>query len=164
MAQPTSCDGSRGPSRLSHNNLRRRKWRKRLPRAPRRRPRRSGSSSDGTWGVPESGTPFFYQVAALPCRELTANANRRHQRPTCQAAECAEVERRNRTIQDREGGDSNGQESSEGRKEEGSEEAVRPPLSALKGALSGPLFHWCMSDIRIDHSSNHVDNGSLGQI
>ena len=57
MAQPTRCDGHVGRRRLSHNNLRRTQWRRRL-RARRRRPRRSGNSSS-EFGGARVEHPFF---------------------------------------------------------------------------------------------------------
>ena len=63
MAQPTRCDGRVGRRRLSHNNLRRSKWRRRLRR---RRPRRSGSLRTEFGGC--SGEHPFFLVAALPSR------------------------------------------------------------------------------------------------
>src|ERR1041384_1536676 len=51
MAQPTRSDDQVVRRRLSHNNLRRKKWRRRLPRAERKRPRRSGNSAALTFGV-----------------------------------------------------------------------------------------------------------------
>jgi hypothetical protein len=51
MAQPTSSDDQAVRRRLSHNNLRRKQWRRRLPRAERKRPRRSGNSAALTFGV-----------------------------------------------------------------------------------------------------------------
>ena len=90
MAQPTNCDGSRDSSRLGHNYLRRTQWRKRLPRAPRRRPRRSGSSS-GSLGVLTRGHPFFSrQDGPIACIGHHDASHRDH-RPARQAAECAEI-------------------------------------------------------------------------
>jgi len=51
MAQPTRSDDQVVRRRLSHNNLRRKKWRRRQPRAERKRPRRSGRFSALTFGV-----------------------------------------------------------------------------------------------------------------
>src|SRR6266550_6813027 len=51
MAQPTRSDDQAVRRRLSHNNLRRKQWRRRLPRAERKRPRRSGNSAALTFGV-----------------------------------------------------------------------------------------------------------------
>ena len=90
MAQPTNCDGSRDSSRLGHNYLRRKQWRRKLPRAPRRRPRRSGSSS-GSLGCSHTSTPFFSrQDSPIACIGHHDASHRDH-RPACQAAECAEI-------------------------------------------------------------------------
>src|SRR5204862_6728791 len=51
MAQPTRSDDQAVRRRLSHNNLRRKQWRRRLPKAERKRPRRSGNSAALTFGV-----------------------------------------------------------------------------------------------------------------
>ena len=87
MAQPTRCDGREDRWRLSHNNLRRKQWRRRQ-RAERRRLLRSGSSSKCLWGCPD-GAPLFssslpaVQVAALPKRTARPEepAKRDGQRP-----------------------------------------------------------------------------------
>ena len=100
MAQPTSSDGQVVRRRLSHNNLRRKKWRRRQPRAERKRPRRSGNFSALTFGVLVEHPIFFIpvfspspQVAARPTRDTRAGQptkrGRRNAGPTCQAAECA---------------------------------------------------------------------------
>jgi hypothetical protein len=100
MAQPTRSDDQVVRRRLSHNNLRRKKWRRRQPRAERKRPRRSGSFSAlnlrGARRAPHFFIPGFSsipQVAARPMR-LTRTGQptkrgRRNAGPTCQAAECA---------------------------------------------------------------------------
>ena len=84
MAQPTRSDDQVVRRRLSHNNLRRKKWRRRLPRAERKRPRRSGKFSALTFGVLVehpiflSGHSTFQRVAARfrvhVCRELAHEA------------------------------------------------------------------------------------------
>ena len=100
MAQPTRSDDQVVRRRLSHNNLRRKKWRRRQPRAERKRPRRSGSFSALTFGVLVEHPIFLSrvfptspQVAARPTRTLRAGQptkrGRRNAGPTCQAAECA---------------------------------------------------------------------------
>src|SRR5262245_32439158 len=75
MAQPTRSDDQVVRRRLSHNNLRRKKWRRRQPRAERKRPRRSGSFSAlnlrGARRAPHFFIPGFFpspQVAAHPTR------------------------------------------------------------------------------------------------
>jgi hypothetical protein len=87
MAQPTRCDGREDRWRLSHNNLRRKQWRRRQ-RAERRRLLRSGSSSNAFRGA-RMEHPFFssslpaVQVAALPKRTARSEepAKRDGQRP-----------------------------------------------------------------------------------
>ena len=66
MAQPTRSDGQVVRRRLSHNNLRRKKWRRRQPRAERKRPRRSGNFSALTFGVLVEH-PIFFSIAASCC-------------------------------------------------------------------------------------------------
>jgi hypothetical protein len=100
MAQPTRSDGRVVRRRLSHNNLRRKKWRRRQPRAERKRPRRSGRFSALTFGVLVEHPIFLSrvfsqspQVAAHSTRCMRAGQptkrGRRNAGPTCQAAECA---------------------------------------------------------------------------
>src|SRR5262245_9023906 len=100
MAQPTRSDDQVVRRRLSHNNLRRKKWRRRQPRAERKRPRRSGSFSAlnlrGARRAPHFFIPGFSsipQVAAHPMRVTRTGQptkrGRRNAGPTCQAAECA---------------------------------------------------------------------------
>ena len=100
MAQPTRSDDQAVRRRLSHNNLRRKKWRRRLPRAERKRPRRSGKFSAVTFRGARLSTPFFYPdpfIAPSCCspasrparRELAHEARSPNAGPTCQAAECA---------------------------------------------------------------------------
>jgi hypothetical protein len=100
MAQPTRSDDRVVRRRLSHNNLRRKKWRRRQPRAERKRPRRSGRFSALTFGVLVEHPIFlsrgFFQShhelllarrvqrAGQPTKRGCHNAG-----PTCQAAECA---------------------------------------------------------------------------
>src|SRR6185503_8432840 len=97
MAQPTRCDGREDRWRLSHNNLRRKQWRRRQ-RAERRRLLRSGSSSKCLWGCPDGAPLFFSNLTTCPmcCSPEThrATGGAREARqpatgPTCQAAECA---------------------------------------------------------------------------
>src|ERR1051325_11593781 len=59
MAQPARSDDQVVRRRLSHNNLRRKKWRRRLPRAERKRPRRSGNYAALTFGVLAEHTIFL---------------------------------------------------------------------------------------------------------
>src|SRR5215471_20830160 len=66
MAQPTRSDGQVVRRRLSHNNLRRKKWRRRQPRAESKRPRRSGNFSALTFGVLVEH-PIFFSIAASCC-------------------------------------------------------------------------------------------------
>ena len=66
MAQPTRSDDQVVRRRLSHNNLRRKQWRRRLPRAERKRPRRSGNSSALTFGVLD-GAPHFFILHRTSC-------------------------------------------------------------------------------------------------
>ena len=100
MAQPTRSDDQVVRRRLSHNNLRRKQWRRRLPRAERKRPRRSGKFSALTFGVLVEHPIFLSQnffsipqVAARPMRHTRTGQptkrGRRNAGPTCQAAECA---------------------------------------------------------------------------
>ena len=58
MAQPTSCDSQEDCRRLSHNNLRRKQWRRRQRAAGRRRLPRSASSSNAFRGA-RMAHPFF---------------------------------------------------------------------------------------------------------
>src|SRR5262249_31912860 len=100
MAQPTRSDDRMVRRRLSHNNLRRKKWRRRQPRAERKRPRRSGSFSALTFGVLVEH-PIFLSRVFSPSPQVDAHPTRcrragqptkrgRHNAgPTCQAAECA---------------------------------------------------------------------------
>ena len=83
MAQPTRSDDPRGRSRLSHNNLRRKQWRRRLPRARRRRPRRSGKFFGRTSGGAQMEHPNFFclENAALP----TGSKPHHARSPTSQA-------------------------------------------------------------------------------
>ena len=139
MAQPTNCDGSRDSSRLGHNYLRRTQWRKRLPRAPRRRPRRSGSSS-GSLGVLTHEHPLFLAGKTARSRasgtttqvtEITARRARR------QSARRSRVARASSSAK---GGISHGEEGSQEGSQEGGEEAVTPPLPWREGrGLSAPL-------------------------
>ncbi len=100
MAQPTRSDDRVVRRRLSHNNLRRKKWRRRQPRAERKRPRRSGSFSALTFGVlvehPIFLSRFFSHRRKLLLARHVPRASgrptkrgRRNAGPTCQAAECA---------------------------------------------------------------------------
>src|SRR5882762_142448 len=99
MAQPTRSDDQAVRRRLSHNNLRRKKWRRRLPRAERKRPRRSGKSAAVTFGVLVEHPIFLSRIfssyelllsrVASCARELAHEARSPHAGPTCQAAECA---------------------------------------------------------------------------
>src|ERR1051325_747095 len=65
MAQPTRSDDQVVRRRLSHKNLRRKKWRRRLPRAERKRPRRSGNSAALTFGVLAEHPIFLSR--SIPC-------------------------------------------------------------------------------------------------
>jgi len=71
MAQPTRSDDQVVRRRLSHNNLRRKKWRRRQPRAERKRPRRSGSFSAlnlrGARRAPHFFIPGFLLYPASCC-------------------------------------------------------------------------------------------------
>jgi hypothetical protein len=70
MAQPTRSDDQVVRRRLSHNNLRRKKWRRRQPRAERKRPRRSGRFSALTFGVLVEHPIFLsrvFPIAASCC-------------------------------------------------------------------------------------------------
>jgi len=81
MAQPTRCDGHVGRRRLSHNNLRRTQWRRRL-RARRRRPRRSGNSSS-EFGGARVEHPFFLSCRSPETRRAPGASPRseKRQRP-----------------------------------------------------------------------------------
>ena len=139
MAQPTNCDGSRDSSRLGHNYLRRTQWRRRLPRAPRRRPRRSGSSS-GSLGVFTHEHPFF--LAGKTARSLASGTTTQATKITArrarrQSARRLRVARANPSAK---GGISHGKEGSQEGSQEGGEEAVTPPRPWREGrGLSAPL-------------------------
>ena len=145
MAQPTRSDGQAGRRRLSHNNLRRTQWRRRLPRAPRRRPRRSGSSS-GSLGVLTHEHPFFLAGKTARSRasgtttqatEITARRARR------QSARRSRVARANPSAK---GGISHGEEGSQEGSQEGGEEAVTPPRPWREGR--GMVRTPCASIVR----------------
>ena len=100
MAQPTRSDDQAVRRRLGHNNLRRKKWRRRLPRAGRKRPRRSGNSSAVNLRGARRAPHFFYLVFPAcnqlllasdrtTCRRSAHEARSPKAGPTCQAAECA---------------------------------------------------------------------------
>ena len=80
--------------------------------------------------------PNFFARKTLLSREerelAEEDARSPTSRPTCQAAECAVMLRRDaRVIQHLKGGILDGEESSQGRKEEGSEEEVASLLRRL---------------------------------
>src|SRR4029453_18170234 len=136
MAQPTRSDDQVVRRRLSHNNLRRKKWRRRQPRAERKRPRRSGSFSALTFGVLVEHPIFLSRVFShrrklllarrAPCArvsprsEVATTPGRRARRQSALAA----GRPRNPPVK---GGILNGEEG-EGRKEEGGEEKVSSRL------------------------------------
>jgi hypothetical protein len=95
MAQPTRSDGQAVRRRLSHNNLRRKQWRRRLPKAERKRPRRSGNSAALNLRGARRAPHFFIPTSYTSCCPLPRPAERGPRGevadagPTCQAAECA---------------------------------------------------------------------------
>ena len=150
MAQPTRSDDQVVRRRLSHNNLRRKKWRRRLPRAERKRPRRSGKFSALTFGVlvehPIFLSRVFFSISRklLLARRVTTRTgqptkrDRRNAGPTCQAAECAGGRAIPQSTS--EGRASlNGEEGSQGRKEEGGEEEVAEPSWERRGRQGAPF-------------------------
>ena len=149
MAQPTSSDDQAVRRRLSHNNLRRKQWRRRLPRAGRKRPRRSGNSSALTFGGARIGHPIFLsvhrdRVAALRIRcTCSSGVGPRSEvadiRPDVPGGRVRRMLRRDPAIQPVKGGTPHGEES-EGRKEEGGEEEVRSLLAKKRGASGAPFF------------------------
>jgi hypothetical protein len=149
MAQPTRSDDQVVRRRLSHNNLRRKKWRRRQPRAERKRPRRSGSFSALTFGVLVEHPIFLSrvfspspQVAAHPTHIMRSGQptkrGRRNAGPTCQAAECAGG--RTTPQSTSEGRNPQNGEEGEGRKEEGGEEKVRSLLGEKGDASASPFL------------------------
>ena len=149
MAQPTRSDDQVVRRRLSHNNLRRKKWRRRQPRAERKRPRRSGSFSALTFGVlvehPIFLSRVFSHIAASCCSpdapsrarvsprsEVATTPGRRARRQSALAA----GRPRNPPVK---GGILNGEEG-EGRKEEGGEEKVSSLLGEKGDASASPFF------------------------
>src|SRR5688572_24642282 len=97
MAQPTRCDGFAHRRRLSHNNLRRKQWRRRQRAARKRRLPRSGSTSNAFGGArmehPFFLAPYHPSSCCSPDAVHTPGEAREARRPatgpTCQAAECA---------------------------------------------------------------------------
>ena len=147
MAQPTRSDDQVVRRRLSHNNLRRKKWRRRQPRAERKRPRRSGNFSALTFGVLVEHPIFFVPVFFHRRKLLLARrAPRARVSPRSEVAiRRADVPGgrvRWRTGRPRnpsmKGGILYGEEG-EGRKEKGGEEEITPPLGE-KGDALRPLF------------------------
>src|SRR6185503_7104017 len=148
MAQPTRSDDQVVRRRLSHNNLRRKKWRRRQPRAERKRPRRSGRFSALTFGVlvehPIFLSRFFPHRRKLllarraprarvsPRSEVATTPGRRARRQSALAA----GRPRNPPVK---GGILNGEEG-EGRKEEGGEEEVRFAAWRERGRIRVPFF------------------------
>ena len=148
MAQPTRSDDQVVRRRLSHNNLRRKKWRRRQPRAERKRPRRSGRFSALTFGVlvehPIFLSRFFPHRRKLllarraprarvsPRSEVATTPGRRARRQSALAA----GRPRNPPVK---GGILNGEEG-EGRKEEGGEEKVSSLLGEKGDASASPFF------------------------
>src|SRR5512138_2025810 len=148
MAQPTRSDGQVVRRRLSHNNLRRKKWRRRQPKAERKRPRRSGRFSALTFGVlvehPIFLFPGFSSITASCCSpdalrarvsprsEVAATPGRRARRQSALAA----GRPRNPPVK---GGILNGEEG-EGRKEEGGEEEVSSLLGEKGDASASPFL------------------------
>jgi len=148
MAQPTRSDDHVGRRRLSHNNLRRKKWRRRQPRAGRKRPRRSGSFSALTFGVLVEHPIFLspgFPIAASCCSpdaqprvrvsprsEVAATPGRRARRQSA----LAEGRPRNPSVK---GGILNGEEG-EGRKEEGGEEEISSLLGEKGDASASPFL------------------------
>jgi len=147
MAQPTRSDDQVVRRRLSHNNLRRKKWRRRQPRAERKRPRRSGNFSALTFGVLVEHPIFFIpvfspspQVAARPTRDTRAGQPTKRGRHTPGRRARRQSALANRTTRNppMKGGILYGEEG-EGRKEKGGEEEITPPLGE-KGARCVPFF------------------------
>ena len=66
MAQPTSCDGPSGSSEAGSLILRRKQWRRKLPRARRRRPRRSGNFFRSFKGCSMEHPIFFAASCCSP--------------------------------------------------------------------------------------------------
>ena len=149
MAQPTRSDGQVVRQRLSHNNLRRKKWRRRQPRAERKRPRRSGSFSALNLRGARRAPHFFIQgffphrrklllarrascARVSPRSEVAATPGRRARRQSALAA----GRPRNPPVK---GGILNGEEG-EGRKEEGGEEKVSSLLGEKGDASASPFF------------------------
>src|SRR4026209_1059964 len=148
MAQPTRSDDQVVRRRLSHNNLRRKKWRRRQPRAERKRPRRSGSFSAlnlrGARRAPHFFIPGFSHRRKLlltrhesrarvsPRSEVAATPGRRARRQSALAA----GRPRNPPVK---GGILNGEEG-EGRKEEGGEEEVSSLLGEKGDASASPFL------------------------
>jgi|SRR6187397_2787745 len=148
MAQPTRSDDQVVRRRLSHNNLRRKKWRRRQPRAERKRPRRSGRFSALTFGVlvehPIFLSRFFPHRRKLllarraprarvsPRSEVATTPGRRARRQSALAA----GRPRNPPVK---GGILNGEEG-EGRKEKGGEEKVSSLLGEKGDASASPFL------------------------
>src|SRR6266850_81001 len=146
MAQPTRSDDQVVRRRLSHNNLRRKQWRRRLPRAVRKRPRRSGKSSVLTFGGARWSTPFFYPaipVAALLIRRGASGVSPRSEvadiRPDVPGGRVRRTLRQNPAIKPVKGGIPHGEEG-EGWKEKGGEEEVSSPLTERGDAARVPFF------------------------
>jgi hypothetical protein len=79
MAQPTRSDDQAVRRRLSHNNLRRKQWRRRLPRAERKRPRRSGNSAALNLRGARRAPHFFIPISYTSCCSLLRPAGRAHE-------------------------------------------------------------------------------------
>jgi hypothetical protein len=86
MAQPTRSDGRVVRRRLSHNNLRRKKWRRRQPRAERKRPRRSGSFSALTFGVLVEHPIFLSRVFPIAASCCSPDAHHARVSPRSEVA------------------------------------------------------------------------------
>jgi len=140
MAQPTRCDGHVGRQRLSHNNLRRRQWRRR-PRAERRKPRRSANSSNRFAGC-SCGAPFFLSCCAPETRcapGVSPRSETAHARADVPGGRVRRVVRWNaRNPQPPKGGIKDGEEG----EEEGGEEEIASASPPKKGACqcASPFF------------------------
>ena len=143
MAQPTRCDGQVGRWRLSHNNLRRKQWRRRQRAAAKRRLPRSASSSKCLWGCPDGAPLFFYLSKLLLSRarvhrDEPAKRDRQHPGRRARRQSAPDACGRNPAIQPLKGGTPHGEEGKR-RKEKGGEEEVSSLLAKRGGAIASPF-------------------------